>query len=335
MPATYPLDTSGVSPLNRVTNELHTVSEAQFRDYHFLVPNFAPFYVDNFGMSLIVNNVETPLVEDVDFSFALPYVTGTRITGKQMYGSLTLHNLDANGILKITSYQTVGGDKVVDRNLVLTMLAEKAYNPRTTVFDLIANLPTSWPPTPHYQDYSSFYGQEQLVAVLQEIVNAIANNASFTSATIQNFLSDFNSGTSTNYIRKSGDAMLGPLELPGMPGQPEHAVNKAYVDQLISAGQDVASLLANYVTNDVYQSGMDTKLDKSGGIMTGALSVVNPTDNAHAVNLGNLSAAMQTLQAQITAIEEAAGTTDGGYVTKAQFDAAIHEIMGYVSGKVR
>ena len=331
MPATYPLDTSGVSPLNRVTNELHTVSEAQFRDYHFLVPNFAPFYVDNFGMSLVVNGVETPLVEDVDFSFALPYVTGTRVTGKQMYGSLTLHNLDANGILKITSYQTVGGDKVVDRNLVLTTLAEKAYNPRTTVFDLITNTPTSWPPTPHYQDYASFYGQEELTASLLQIAAAIASNASLTSAAIQQFLTEFNSGTSTSYIRKSGDNMVGPLLLAGMPTDPLQAVNKSYVDQLVSSNETLASILSQYVTTTVFTENVALLLAKSGGIMTGPLTIIPPTEPAHAVDYETVTQAVGNLQSQITALAEASGSTGGGFVTRDELNAVISEILALMN----
>ena len=94
---TYPLDTSGVNPTNLVRNEVHTTTEAHFRDYYFIVPNFAPFFVDNFKLVHLKDGNEYILEEDVDFSFALPYVTGTRVTGKQMYGAITLNNLDLNG----------------------------------------------------------------------------------------------------------------------------------------------------------------------------------------------------------------------------------------------
>lgn len=277
MPIALPLDTSGVSPTNYVQNELHTVSEGQFRDYHFIVPIHTPFFVDNFSLKLVVNDVEQSLTEDVDFTFVLPYITGTRVTGKQLYGAITIHNLDMNGILKM-SYQPVGGDQSVDQLHVLTTLAEKAYNPRTTIFDLITNLPTSWPPTPHYQDYASFYGQEELTAALLQIASAIASNASLTSTAIQNFLSEFNSGTSTSYIRKSGDTMVGPLLLGGMPTDPLQAVNKGYVDQLVSTNETLSSILSNYVTTTVLTENVALLLAKSGGIMNGPLSVIPPTE---------------------------------------------------------
>lgn len=158
---TYPLDLTGINPDSRVIDELHTVTEAHFRDYYFIVPNFAPFYVDNFEASIIVNNTERVLVEDVDFSFALPYVTGTRVTGKALYGAITLHNLELNGVIKL-SYQTLGGEHIADRLYVLSYLAEKAYNPRTTIWDLITNAPAAFPPEPHYKTMMTFTDKKRL-----------------------------------------------------------------------------------------------------------------------------------------------------------------------------
>ena len=159
---TYPLDMSGNNPANLIQNELHTVSESHFKDYFFIVPEFAPFYVDNFSLSISINGNVTPLQEDVDYSFALQYVTGTRISGKAMYGAITLHNLNLNGIL-LMNYLTIGGDQIADRLLVLTTLADKAYNPRTTIWDILTNVPNSLPPSPHYQDYDQFLGQYGIV----------------------------------------------------------------------------------------------------------------------------------------------------------------------------
>lgn len=226
---TYPLDLSGINPSNLVQSELHAVTEAHFRDYYFIVPNFAPFYVDNFQASIYINNVATQLVENVDFSFALPYVTGTRVTGKAMYGAITLHNLNINGILSI-NYQTIGGDQVADRLQVLTLLADKAYNPRTTIWDILTNVPNALPPVPHYQDYDSFYGQEELVIKLGQVRDAILANSSLTQNEIQQFLNLIINGGLTAYVKKDGDVMTGPLTLNSGPIDNLHAATKQYVD---------------------------------------------------------------------------------------------------------
>lgn len=228
---TYPLDMSGNNPANLITGELHTVNESYFKDYYFIVPKFAPFYVDNFSLSITINGNTTLLQEDVDYSFALQYVTGTRVSGKAMYGAVTLHNLNLNGILSM-NYQTIGGDQVADRLLVLTTLADKAYNPKTTIWDILTNVPNSLPPTPHYQDYDQFFGQEELVTKLGEIRDAIITNSSLTQQNIQNLLQLLNTGNLTSYIKKSGDTMEGYLTLSANPLDPLHATTKQYVDNI-------------------------------------------------------------------------------------------------------
>jgi hypothetical protein len=170
---TYPLDTSGRAITNLITNELHTVSEANFRDYFFIVPNFAPFYINGFILKYHLNGEERILTEGIDYSFALPYIAGTRSVGIPLYGAITLNNLNIAGILE-TTYQCLGGQWVANRLYVLQYLAEKAYNPRTTIWDTVTDKPAIFPPTPHYQDYATFYGQEEFVAAIGRVADAIA-----------------------------------------------------------------------------------------------------------------------------------------------------------------
>jgi len=174
MSVTYPLDLTGIAPTNLVQNELHTVNESHFRDYQFIVPNHAPFYVDNFTLTLTVNGMSRILEENVDFNLAMLYLSATRSTGKPVYGAITLNNLGQEGILSL-GYQSVGGVYTVDRLYVLQYLVEKAYNPRTTLWDLVVNGPSHFPPTPHYEDYDDFYGQEEVVRALNSIRDVLAD----------------------------------------------------------------------------------------------------------------------------------------------------------------
>ncbi len=176
MPSLYPLDTSGNAASNLVVDELHTTNEAHFRDYFFLVPIFAPFFVDNFSLKMNLGGVITELSEGPHYSFALEYVAGTRSTGKPMYGAISLNNINVSALLSIT-YQTLGGDWVVDRLHVLNTLAEKLYNPKTTTWDVITDKPEIFPPEPHFNDYNNFYGLEEEVQALNQIRDAIANGS--------------------------------------------------------------------------------------------------------------------------------------------------------------
>lgn len=326
MTVTYPLDLSGVNQTNLVNSEVHTTTEAHFRDYFFIIPNFAPFFVDNFKLRLKTGDVTRTLVEDVDFSFALPYVTGTRTTGKQMYGAVTLHNLQMNGILS-TDYQTVGGDQIADRLYVLSYLADKAYNPRTTIWDVITNVPNAMPPTPHYQDYSSFFGQEELVAKLGEIRDAILSNSSLTAETIRNFLDTYNNERG-GFVLRSGDVMTGPLSLVGVPSEATHAASKRYVDERLADLSNVANLLSQYVKDTDFHLNLNLKLDKTGGVLTGPLSLgADPVQDDQAATKRYVDQSVSTLAAQLQSLQQAVTQlTQANFATQAYVDDAVGEI---------
>jgi len=323
---TYPLDLTGINPSNLITDELHTVSESHFRDYYFIIPNFSPFYVDNFRASVIINNTERELEEDIDFSFALPYVTATRVTGKVLYGGITLHNLDLNGIIKIT-YQTLGGDHIVDRLYVLSYLADKAYNPRTTIWDIITNKPNAFPPTPHYQDYDNFYGQEELVQALGEIRDAIIQNSSLTKEKIQEFLNEFNSGFNTQYVKKSGDTLTGPLYLAGDPTRFNEAVTKQYVDNAVNLIQSTVDL-SNYVTYNVFNTGLATKVDKAGDTLTGYLTLhANPINEMHPATKKYVDSKENLINSQINDLINRVNMLESETATKEYVDSIKNDIL--------
>lgn len=332
---TYPLDLSGVNPTNLVKDELHTANEAHFRDYYFLVPNFAPFYVDNFKASITIGNETRELKEDVDFSFALSYVTGTRITGKAMYGGITLHNLNLNGVINLEQYQTVGGDQIADRLAVLTLLADKAYNPRTTIWDILTNVPNSFPPSPHYQDYDTFYGQEEVVKALGDIRDAIIQNSSLTRDQIQAFLALLNLTDLSSFLKKTGDTMTGALTLHSQPIEDMHAATKKYVDDNTLDTVDLSNRLSNFYTNEVMDIKLDNKVDISGSAMTGPLVLSNdPTQDAQATTKRYVDNVKTNIETEIAGLQNSLGNLSMDSVTKAYVDDRIAEVMVYIHSLV-
>lgn len=234
----YPEDLTGSAPTHLVTNEVHQVNSAHIQDHHFIIPIYAPFYVDDFIATLQVPpNPPVTLVEDVDYSFAIPYVTGTRVTGKAMYAAIILHNINQqqhqHGIVTL-QYRTLGGDHVIDRNYVIQWLADRAYNPRIIIWDVITNSPAAFPPRPHYNDYDDFYGQEEVVTKLEEIRQAIlglpGNIQVFIDQLLQQLGIHPNINPNDPFVRRTGDVMSGYLSLHSDPIQPMHASTKQYVD---------------------------------------------------------------------------------------------------------
>jgi len=332
---TFPLDLSGNNPTNLVRNELHTVSESRFRDYFFLVPNFSPFYIDNFSLVLSNNNNDIPLVEDVDFSFAIQYVTGTRVTGKVMYGAITLHNLSLNGILKVT-YQTLGGDQVADRLVVLSTLADKAYNPKTTIWDILTGVPQAFPPTPHYQDYNQFFGQEAVVHGLGQIRDAILTNSTITAQEIGNLFNTLNLGSLSSYLRITGGTMTGPLTLHGNPTDSLHATTKQYVDGLIANNTQLSSVLSNYALTSYVDQQDALKLNKAGDVMLGPLSLNQaPTQPSHAVTKQYVDNIQQNFQSQFNQLRAEFSHLTVDPVTKSYVDNKVNEIMALLSSYMR
>lgn len=328
---TYPLDMSGNNPANLIQNELHTVNEAHFKDYYFLVPQFAPFYVDNFSLVLSNNGNDIPLTEDVDYSFALQYVTGTRVSGKAMYGAVTLHNLNMNGILKV-NYQTLGGDQIADRLVVLTTLADRAYNPRTTIWDILTDVPQALPPSPHYQDYDQFFGQEELVQMLGQIRDAILTNSTMTAQEITNFFNLLNTGTLSSYVKVAGDTMSGPLTLANAPIDPNHAVTKQYVDGLIANNAQISSMLSNYALTSYVNQQDALKLNKAGDTMIGALSLNQaPAQPSHAVTKQYADNIQTNLQAQFNQLQSDFSQMTLDPVTKSYVDDKFNELMAILT----
>ena len=327
---TYPLDMGGINPSNLVGPELHSVNEAHFRDYYFLVPDFAPFYIDNFYAEVTIGNVTRPLVEDVDFTFAIPYVTGTRTTGKAMYGAITLHNLNLSDIVSI-KYQTIGGDQVADKLHVLTVLADKAYNPRTTIFELLTNVPNALPATPHYQDYQNFYGQEQVVTALVAIRDAIIQNSSLTKEEIAKFLAIINAGALSTFLKKTGDTMTGSLYLKGSPLLPLEAATKQYVDDNTVDANELNMFMSNYHSAVTVDAKLAEKVNKAGDTMTGHLTLnADPSQAMHPATKQYVDNVNTNIQSQITQINTTLDGLTEGRTTQEYVDARIAELMNYI-----
>ena len=75
------------------------------------------------------------------------------------------------------------------------------------------------------------------------------------------------------------------------PAKPDYLVGKDIVDQLIQTAQTTADNAKTAADNaktaaDAAQSTANAALPMAGGTMTGALNVLDPTENAHAANKG-------------------------------------------------
>lgn len=177
MPTTsYPFDTTGLAASNLITGEIQTIMSVNDREYYMVIPDIAPFYA-NEKLIITAESVGSTitLVEGKDYFLTLPYIAASRSIGKTIYGGIAIinHTLNASVVLQ---YQTLGGDWIVDRKDILETFAEKLYNPRTVVWDLVVEKPATFPPINHSLDVEEIYGQKELIEAILSVASEIAKS---------------------------------------------------------------------------------------------------------------------------------------------------------------
>ena len=177
---TYPFDPTGQALSNRITGEQHAVQEANYRDYYYIVPTYAPLFETNVVITYFaMDGSSRVLVPDVDYYFALPFLGATRSIGVPLYGAITLNNSIIDGTIAI-DYRTLGGEWTTDPAAVLANLATLMYNPRIALWDVVTNKPAVFPAIVHPHNIDSIFGAEAVINAINELAAAVANSSGTT-----------------------------------------------------------------------------------------------------------------------------------------------------------
>jgi hypothetical protein len=142
----YAFDPTGQNPANAITNEQHAVAPPPWKDYHFLLPRLAPFFLD----SMVVEDRAQgrTLTEGIDWIATHRFVQASRYVAKPIYGSVSILDKTFVGVLTLR-YQTLGGDWTLDEHKTYEILLNKAINPRLTTWEEVANPPCQFPVIDH------------------------------------------------------------------------------------------------------------------------------------------------------------------------------------------
>lgn len=177
MTSVYPLDKTGVAPSNLVTNEQQTISAVNYKDFSFLIPQFAPIYATSLKISYKdINGNTRPMVEGVDYLLGLPFIGATRALARPVYGSVVFLDLTLNGTIIFEKYQTLGGNYVLDTATLTALMVNMIYNPRVTSWEQVTNLPENFPPSPHQWDLIDMVGMSGVDSSLRGIADAIVRS---------------------------------------------------------------------------------------------------------------------------------------------------------------
>ncbi len=171
----YPLDLTGTAATNLVSNEQQVITEINGKFSQIIVPDYAPFYLDNLKLIHISeDSTETILNIDTDFFVGYPYQDLARETGKLTFGTLVVVNKNAKGRFKL-SYQTIGDKWAADAQFVKNKLLELAYNPRIAYWDQLTNVQDKFPPQDHNHDITESDKWPALMAAIDRVTQAIAD----------------------------------------------------------------------------------------------------------------------------------------------------------------
>lgn len=173
MATAYPFDPSGTSSANRIANEQHVITAQNFRDYHYVIPKFAPFFEANLSIRLqYPNGTVRNLTHGVDYYLSNQFLDASRATAKPVYGSISFLDTDTSGILSL-SYNTVGGQWNLTPAEITRILAEEMRNPRTTTWEQITYLPERFPVIDHEWNLVDMVGASKMVEAIDQVRAAI------------------------------------------------------------------------------------------------------------------------------------------------------------------
>lgn len=171
--ATYPFDPTGRAATNKITGEQQIITGVTSGKYHFIVPKLAPF----FGVDMVVrykdiNNVVRTLVEGVDYYLTHQFIAASRACATPIFGSISFLDWTLTGVVTL-NYQTVGGIWTQDDAAIAEILAERLNNPRITAWDVVVDMPVTFPVIDHQWDLADLVGASEVVTSIDAIGEAL------------------------------------------------------------------------------------------------------------------------------------------------------------------
>jgi hypothetical protein len=177
MATAYPFDPTGRSTGNRIVKEQHVITAANFRDYHYVVPKFAPFFSSNMDIRLqYPDSTVRVLTRGVDYYFSHQFLDASKACAAPIYGSISFLDTDTAGILSI-EYQTVGGMWTLSTGEITRILADELRNPRITTWEQITDRPVRFPVVDHEWDLIDMVGMTEVVGSIDGVREALLESS--------------------------------------------------------------------------------------------------------------------------------------------------------------
>ena len=207
-PIAYPFDPTGTASSNLITGEQQILNLPTYENFHFLIPDFAPFFASSMQVSITqLDGTVTPLVEGIDYFCTNLFVVASRGCALPIYGSISFLNLALTGVVSFT-YQTLGGIWTISQPEIAQILADTLYNPRVTTWDQVTEQPVTFPPITHTFNLLNLVGAKELMTGLQGISTAISAQTYNTALLTQAISVSNTASTTANQAIITADAAL-------------------------------------------------------------------------------------------------------------------------------
>nr|DAR92205.1 MAG TPA: structural protein [Caudoviricetes sp.]DAS56564.1 MAG TPA: structural protein [Bacteriophage sp.] len=165
----YTFDPHARVPANLITNERHTLTPKNGYTFHYIIPDYAPFYIKDLKVyKKTQQGAKTYLVEGVDFVVGYEFLQAVNSTGIPVYGAISFINRNLTGDIYL-DYRTVGGAWTISQNKIAEIIADLQYNPIITTWEQVANTPYQFPPTAHSHDVKDLTSFSDLLNVLRRL----------------------------------------------------------------------------------------------------------------------------------------------------------------------
>lgn len=168
----YPFDHTGALPGNLV-QETYVLTDENRHDFNYIIPRYAPF----FSRSVVIERLDTEdgqplrLEENRDYMFGgyfgeiIPFVTGKQ----RVEGLILFDDRQITGTYRVT-YQTLGGQFVLDVAGYAAQIASYLENPLLTSWGEIVGKPLTFPAIPHGHDFGELTGITDVTTPIYALV---------------------------------------------------------------------------------------------------------------------------------------------------------------------
>lgn len=152
----YPFDPSMTKASNKVVREQHVITSTNFRNYHYVIPHFAPFFAESLTLKLrLPSGQMRDLVEGRDYYLSHQFLDASATTNRLVMGSISFLDTDTEGVLEI-NYHTIGGQWTLTPARIIEIMANNLRNPRITSWEFVADVPERFPVVDHPHDIHDF-----------------------------------------------------------------------------------------------------------------------------------------------------------------------------------